>query len=282
MKYIVKFVTPPVAGFEDYFKSLNVETNKRNPWFAEYWEQTFSCKFPETKQTPWNKFAKECNGNEELSTVEGLEIEETINHASDSVLAFAYALKAMHADLCDGESGVCEEMEPLNRTMLLTYLKNVSFKGLDGVDFEFKKRDEPSGFKIFLLNEKDPKICEYVSGDYYESVTFVSLFEKFNFEGYKRPNPCVVLNRTIERKVIVSETNTFIGLLMLVAIVIFLVTGLLMCAGVPKKIQKTDGQLSCSCELRGVSLRNTRRSTTVVFKEAKLRDTSILEDSRTI
>ncbi|GFY18075.1 metabotropic glutamate receptor 6 [Trichonephila clavipes] len=128
IKYIVKFITPPVAGFEDYFKYLNVKNNKRNPWFAEYWEQTFSCKLPETKQTPWNKFDKVCNGNEKLSTVDRLQIEETIKHASDSVMAFAYAIKAMHSDLCDDEPGVCDAMKPLNRTMLLKNLKNVSFK----------------------------------------------------------------------------------------------------------------------------------------------------------
>ncbi|GFY18071.1 metabotropic glutamate receptor 4 [Trichonephila clavipes] len=128
IKYIVKFITPPVAGFKDYFKTLNVKTNKRNPWFAEYWEQTFSCKLPDTKQTPWNKFDKERNGNEELSTAEGLEIQEIIKHASDSVMAFAFAIKAMHANLCDGKPGICDAMKPLNRTMLLKYLKNVSFK----------------------------------------------------------------------------------------------------------------------------------------------------------
>ncbi|GFY18077.1 transposable element Tc1 transposase [Trichonephila clavipes] len=120
---------------------------------------------------------------------------------------------------------------------------------LDGVNFEFKKRDEPSRIKIFLLNEKDPKICEYVSGSYYENMTFVSLSENFNFEGYEHPHPCISLNRMIKRKMALSELEIFIGLLMLVPIVIFLVIGLLKCIGIIKKVQKTDGELSC--ELSG-------------------------------
>ncbi|GFY53455.1 metabotropic glutamate receptor 4 [Trichonephila inaurata madagascariensis] len=225
LKYFLNYLAPPVPGFEDYFKSLNVKTNKRNPWFTEYWELTFFYKLPETKQTPRNRFAKECNGNEELSTVEGLEIEETIKHTIDSVLAFAYAIKAMHADLSDGVPGVCDKMKHLDGTMMLKYLKNVSFKGLGGDYFEFKKKsDEPSRFKILLINQKDPKNCEYVSGGYYKNVTFDSLFENFHFEEYE-----------ILLSVKFSKPYTLVGELRLLVIVVLVMTGLELYDGISKK-----------------------------------------------
>lgn len=34
----------PPAGFDTYFTSRTLENNRRNVWFAEYWEENFNCK----------------------------------------------------------------------------------------------------------------------------------------------------------------------------------------------------------------------------------------------
>ena len=44
----------PVPGFDDYFLALTPKNNKRNPWFIEYWEQYFECKWPDSEYTPYN------------------------------------------------------------------------------------------------------------------------------------------------------------------------------------------------------------------------------------
>ena len=36
----------PMRGFEEYFLNLTPETNGRNPWFVEYWEDFFKCRYP--------------------------------------------------------------------------------------------------------------------------------------------------------------------------------------------------------------------------------------------
>ncbi|KAK1901427.1 Metabotropic glutamate receptor 7, partial [Dissostichus eleginoides] len=33
-----------VSGFDAYFTSRTLENNRRNVWFAEYWEENFNCK----------------------------------------------------------------------------------------------------------------------------------------------------------------------------------------------------------------------------------------------
>lgn len=33
-----------VSGFDAYFTSRTLENNRRNVWFAEYWEENFDCK----------------------------------------------------------------------------------------------------------------------------------------------------------------------------------------------------------------------------------------------
>lgn len=32
-----------LSEFDDYFLNLTLDNNKRNPWFPEYWEETFNC-----------------------------------------------------------------------------------------------------------------------------------------------------------------------------------------------------------------------------------------------
>lgn len=50
----VQPMSNPVPGFDDYFLSLTPKNNKRNPWFIEYWEQYFQCKWPNSDNTPYN------------------------------------------------------------------------------------------------------------------------------------------------------------------------------------------------------------------------------------
>ena len=33
-----------VSGFDAYFTSRTLENNRRNVWFAEFWEENFNCK----------------------------------------------------------------------------------------------------------------------------------------------------------------------------------------------------------------------------------------------
>ena len=59
----------------------------------------------------------------------GYEPDQQLQFVSDGVLAFAYAFKAMHRDLCHGKSGLCQDMDPINGSMLLNYLRQVNFIG---------------------------------------------------------------------------------------------------------------------------------------------------------
>ncbi len=49
--------------FDDYFKNLIPSKNLRNPWFREYWEETYKCKFPQTPRTIFNQnYTRLCLG----------------------------------------------------------------------------------------------------------------------------------------------------------------------------------------------------------------------------
>lgn len=125
----------PVAGFEEYFLNLTVDNNPNNPWFIEYWEHFFNCKWPNSTVTPYNQKPNLCTGQEVMSSENGYEAERQLQFVSDAVLAFAHALKSMHKDLCKGIPGLCRKMRPVDGFTLLGYLKNVSFYGKYIVNF---------------------------------------------------------------------------------------------------------------------------------------------------
>ncbi|CAF3860928.1 unnamed protein product, partial [Rotaria magnacalcarata] len=44
-----------ISEFDEYFKNLTPSKNTRNPWFVEYWEETYKCKFEHTSKTIFNQ-----------------------------------------------------------------------------------------------------------------------------------------------------------------------------------------------------------------------------------
>lgn len=39
----VELQSSSIPGFDEYMMSLTPESNNRNPWFEQYWEDTFDC-----------------------------------------------------------------------------------------------------------------------------------------------------------------------------------------------------------------------------------------------
>jgi hypothetical protein len=52
-----------LAEFDDYFQNLIPSKNTRNPWFREYWEETYKCKYQGTPKTIFNQnYTRLCTG----------------------------------------------------------------------------------------------------------------------------------------------------------------------------------------------------------------------------
>ncbi|CAK1554552.1 unnamed protein product [Leptosia nina] len=80
-------------GFKEYFLGLNMKNNRRNPWFVEFWEHHFQCRYPGSPRTPYNgHYKRRCSGLERL-TVNNTEFERQLQFVSDAVMAFAYAIR---------------------------------------------------------------------------------------------------------------------------------------------------------------------------------------------
>ncbi|XP_045498186.1 metabotropic glutamate receptor 2-like [Colias croceus] len=143
----------PVRGFKEYFLGLTPENNARNPWFVEFWEEQFRCRYPGAPRTPYNINYKPCTGHEKLSA-ENTEFEAQLQFVADAVWAFVFAIRDMHSDLCGGKPGLCEAMRPVNGPTLLRYLRQVRFTGLSGDEFHFDQYgDGPARYNILHFKQ---------------------------------------------------------------------------------------------------------------------------------
>ncbi|XP_049808113.1 metabotropic glutamate receptor 4-like [Schistocerca nitens] len=169
----------PVQGFHDYFLSLTVENNRRNPWFVEFWEDHFHCKYPNSSLTPYNsKYTTPCTTKEVL-TRNNTAFEDQLQFVSDAVMAFGYAFRDMHRELCHGRPGLCDAMKPIKGMELLKYLRKVDFVGLSGDKFRFDPNgDGPARYNIIHFKQLRPGHFKWVRvGEYKEGELRLNMSE---------------------------------------------------------------------------------------------------------
>ncbi|RUS89252.1 hypothetical protein EGW08_002995, partial [Elysia chlorotica] len=157
-----------VQGFKKYFLALRPDMNERNPWFTEYWEQYFQCRYPGSRQTPFNgAYNATCTGEERIPR-DKFSMEAQLQFVSDSVLAFAYAFKEIHQNLCGGRPGVCPAMAAMNGEMIRAQLLKVHFTGLSGQKFQFLPNgDGPSRYQILNYRRTETGEYEWATVGYY-------------------------------------------------------------------------------------------------------------------
>ncbi|XP_022217275.2 metabotropic glutamate receptor [Drosophila obscura] len=166
-----------IEDFDRYMMQLTPRTNKRNPWFAEYWEDTFNCVLKQVAtglnasaiQTHTDAKTKQtCDESLRLSEKVGYEQESKTQFVVDAVYAFAYALHNLHNDRCntqndqnteqqkhqhsesvwyrkpiDSKSQACPEMASYDgKDFYNNYLLNVSFIDLAGSEVKFDRQGD--------------------------------------------------------------------------------------------------------------------------------------------
>ncbi|XP_026117042.1 metabotropic glutamate receptor 6-like [Carassius auratus] len=148
-----------IEGFDQYFTSRSLENNRRNIWFAEFWEDDFKCKLTRLG-IRGDSGLRKCTGEERISQDSVYEQEGKVQFVIDAVYAMAHALHSMHMDLCPGSMGVCDKMDPVDGRMLLSYIRAVSFNGSAGTGVMFNENgDAPGRYDIFqyqLSNTTNP------------------------------------------------------------------------------------------------------------------------------
>ncbi|KAG7318965.1 hypothetical protein KOW79_017439 [Hemibagrus wyckioides] len=137
-----------IAGFDAYFTSRTLENNRRNVWFAEYWEENFNCKLMSSSKK--EDTSRKCTGQERIGIDSKYEQEGKVQFVIDAVYAMAHALHNMHKDLCPDQSGICTEMEAAGGKKLLKYIRNINFNGSAGTSVTFNQNgDAPGRYDLF-------------------------------------------------------------------------------------------------------------------------------------
>ncbi|XP_026871324.2 metabotropic glutamate receptor 1 isoform X1 [Electrophorus electricus] len=145
----MKLQTEEVKSFNDYFLKLRLDTNKRNPWFAEFWQYRFQCRIPGHPQEKLN-YQKICTGNENLS--DNYVQDSKMGFVINAIYAMAHGLHSMHRDLCAGHRSLCEAMDPIDGSKLLDYILKSSFTGVSGEEVYFDENgDSPGRYDIMNL-----------------------------------------------------------------------------------------------------------------------------------
>ncbi|MBN3297432.1 GRM4 protein, partial [Amia calva] len=149
-----------VRGFDRYFISRTLDNNRRNIWFAEFWEDNFHCKLSRHALKKGSNI-KKCTNHERIGKDSLYEQEGKVQFVIDAVYAMAHALHNMHKELCPGKVGLCAKMDPINGTMLLKFIRNVNFTGIAGNPVLFNHNgDAPGRYEIYQYQIKN-KTTEY-------------------------------------------------------------------------------------------------------------------------
>uniref|UniRef100_A0A8C6UF32 Glutamate metabotropic receptor 7 n=1 Tax=Neogobius melanostomus TaxID=47308 RepID=A0A8C6UF32_9GOBI len=162
--------SPSFPSFDEYFTGLTLENNRRNVWFAEFWEENFNCRLlSASKKDDTNR---KCTGQERIGIDSKYEQEGKVQFVIDAVYAMAHALHDLHRDLCPDHPSVCPQMEAAEGKTLLKYIRNASFNGSANTSVVFNKNgDAPGRYDLFQFQMTNSSMPEYkVVGQWVETL----------------------------------------------------------------------------------------------------------------
>ncbi|MCI4382585.1 hypothetical protein PGIGA_G00016430 [Pangasianodon gigas] len=165
----MKLQTEEVTSFDNYYLKLRLNTNTRNPWFAEFWQHRFQCRIPGHPQENKN-YMKNCSGYESLE--ENYVQDSKMGFVINAIYSMAHGLHDMHEHLCPGYVGLCEAMDPIDGSKLLEFLLKTSFTGVSGEDVWFDENgDSPGRYDIMNLQYVEPGVYDYINvGSWHEGI----------------------------------------------------------------------------------------------------------------
>ncbi|KAG7460852.1 hypothetical protein MATL_G00203320 [Megalops atlanticus] len=187
----MKLQSAEVTSFDDYFLKLRLDTNTRNPWFAEFWQYRFQCRIPGHPMENTN-YKKICSGNESLE--DNYVQDSKMGFVINAIYAMAHGLHDMYRELCPGHVGLCDAMDPIDGSKLLDFLLKTSFTGVSGEEVYFDENgDSPGRYDIMNL--------QYVEGGRYDYIHVGSWHEGvLSIDDYK-----IQMNRTEMVRSVCSE-----------------------------------------------------------------------------
>ena len=82
-------------------------------------------------------------GNESLH--ENYVQDSKMGFVINAIYAMAHGLHDLHTELCPGQPGLCEAMDPIDGSKLLDSLLKTSFRGVSGEEVYFDENGDTPG-----------------------------------------------------------------------------------------------------------------------------------------
>ena len=133
----------PFGEFKEYYRYLTPQNVSGNPWFKPLWEMQYDCKW-DGSEAGCQKYA-----NEPLPDIE--RPLTSVNVFYDGAYVYAKAIDTLIRNECPAAFTDKTKLSScLQGDKLLSYMKNLNFKGLTGnIKFDESGNLEP----VFLLNQ---------------------------------------------------------------------------------------------------------------------------------
>ncbi|VDN01111.1 unnamed protein product [Thelazia callipaeda] len=143
--FSIRIHSPYVEWFDQYYFSLNPESNTQNPWFREFWQEKFNCQFSVGND---DNDTKVCTGQESLSL--NYKQDAKLSQVVNSIRVIGLALQALYNDRCQQNLTDCTNMFALNGTLLLKYMLNVTFVDQFNQEMYFDANGDPPAWYDIL------------------------------------------------------------------------------------------------------------------------------------
>ncbi|XP_077341141.1 metabotropic glutamate receptor 5 isoform X5 [Lithobates pipiens] len=157
----IKLQSPDVKWFDEYYLQLKPETNLRNPWFQEFWQNKFKCRLKGFSQDN-QIYNKTCSTR--LSLTYQYAQDSKMGFVINAIYAMAYGLHTMQVSLCPGYAGLCDAMKPIDGQKLLDCIMKVNFTGVanDIVRFD-ENGDSPGRYEIMNFKKMGKDYFDYIN-----------------------------------------------------------------------------------------------------------------------
>ncbi|XP_002735016.2 uncharacterized protein LOC100374272 [Saccoglossus kowalevskii] len=159
---IISRKTAELSSFDNYFVTLNPDNNVRNPWFQEYWQETFQCNLPNNA-----KYLRNCSNTLTLPRPLQNGIGNFVGDVINSVYAIANGIHNLINEKCVGQSeGLCTEFVSATPEEFISAIQSVNFT-LEGASFQFSEGSGPGSYKMESYQQTTDNGLQFINvGDW--------------------------------------------------------------------------------------------------------------------
>ncbi|KAK2847775.1 hypothetical protein Q7C36_009457 [Tachysurus vachellii] len=156
-----------IPGFREFLLDLTPAQALKSPLLKEFWESSFSCYLKE--QTDNTKGLRECDGSEDIITLQNPYSDTSQLRVTNMVYKAAYAIAhAIHGLICNDTQ--CDKNIKFTPWQMLNQIKLVNFTTKNGFKVSFDSNgDPPAVYELINWQFKNDGTLNFVTVGQYDS-----------------------------------------------------------------------------------------------------------------